>query len=288
MRTEQEMFDLILQYAQQDENIRVVVLNGSRANPNIQGDFFQDFDIVFYARDPSALIRNQALILYFGEMMILQLPDEMGVAEFSGDERYAYLMQFLDGNRIDLSICPMNQLEANLAADSLTVILLDKDGRVKKLPPPSEQSYLPKKPTPKMFEDCCNEFWWLNPYTAKGLWRGELIYAKYALDNLMRGELMKMLEWYFGIRTGFSRAMGKQGKFLPEVLDRSEWDMLGKTYADFDSRNIWISLLMMGDLFRKVASLVADYFGFSYPLEEDQRVTAFLHQVRESGQYCQL
>ena len=33
MRSEQEMLDLILNFAKNDENIRAVLLNGSRANP---------------------------------------------------------------------------------------------------------------------------------------------------------------------------------------------------------------------------------------------------------------
>ena len=34
MRSEQEMFDLILSFAKEEERVRAVVLNGSRANPN--------------------------------------------------------------------------------------------------------------------------------------------------------------------------------------------------------------------------------------------------------------
>ena len=38
MRSEKEMYDLILGYANADENIRAVILNGSRANPNRKPD----------------------------------------------------------------------------------------------------------------------------------------------------------------------------------------------------------------------------------------------------------
>ena len=43
MRSEKEMYDLILGYANADENIRAVILNGSRANPNRKPDPFNDF-----------------------------------------------------------------------------------------------------------------------------------------------------------------------------------------------------------------------------------------------------
>jgi len=190
-------------------------------------------------------------------------------------------MQFLDGNRIDLSICDLEKLDDSIAGDSLTKVLLDKDGRVRNLPPASELDYLPKKPTRKQFDDCCNEFWWLNPYVAKGLWRGELIYAKFHLDCLMRNELMKMLEWYFGVKTGYAKAMGKQGKHIGAVLEKSEWQMLQATYSDADFNHIWKALLGMGELFRKVSQEVAQNFGFWYPEDDDQKVSQFIQTIRD-------
>ena len=47
MRTEQEMFELILNTAKADERIRAVYMNGSRTNVNVPKDIFQDYDIVY-------------------------------------------------------------------------------------------------------------------------------------------------------------------------------------------------------------------------------------------------
>ena len=77
MRSEQEMFDLILSTARADPRIRGVVLNGSRANPNAPHDFFQDFDIVYLVTDLAPFTSNLEWIHRFGELMILQLPDDM-------------------------------------------------------------------------------------------------------------------------------------------------------------------------------------------------------------------
>ena len=81
------------------------------------------------------------------------------------------------------------------------MLLLDKDGSVPPFPPPDESSYLPQPPSAKAYFDCCNEFWWVCPYAAKGLWRKEILYAKYMLDPVMRDELTKMLRWYIGVQT---------------------------------------------------------------------------------------
>jgi len=202
MRSEQEMLDLILNTALEDERIRVVVMNGSRANPNAPRDIFQDFDIVYLVTDPSPFIRNLKWIHRFGELMILQLPDDMQDPPPDQQAGYGYLMQFADGNRIDLGIYPLSSL-GELLKDSLTVVLLDKDGRIGDIPPMSESGYLPQPPTAKQFSDCCNEFWWVCPYVAKGLWREQILYARYMLDEVVRPELMKMLAWYIGAQTGF-------------------------------------------------------------------------------------
>ena len=51
MRSDKEMFDLILNVARNDDDIRAVIMNGSRVNPNVKKDPFQDFDIVYFVRD---------------------------------------------------------------------------------------------------------------------------------------------------------------------------------------------------------------------------------------------
>ena len=52
MRSEREMYQLILGYAQQDPRVRGVILNGSRANPTAKLDQFRDYDIcLLYTSD---------------------------------------------------------------------------------------------------------------------------------------------------------------------------------------------------------------------------------------------
>jgi aminoglycoside 6-adenylyltransferase len=118
--------------------------------------------------------------------MILQMPEDMQDPPPNEDCGFGYLMQFTDGNRIDLGINPLAKLNEP-GKDSLSLLLLDKDGIVGPLPPASERDYLPKPPTAKAFSDCCNEFWWVCPYVAKGLWREEIIYAKHMLDQVAQG-----------------------------------------------------------------------------------------------------
>ena len=186
-------------------------------------------------------------------------------------------MQFTDGNRIDLGFLPISRLY-ELENDSLTIVLLDKDQCIKPFPPANDRDYLPKPPTAKQFFDCCNEFWWVSPYVAKGLWRREFTYAR-NVQEYVRSQLERMLTWYFGLRTQFSVAPGKLGKYLEKYLEPEVWEMLLKTYADGDYERTWQAHFMLGKLFRTIAIPVAEHYGYEYPYGDDERVSAYLEHI---------
>jgi aminoglycoside 6-adenylyltransferase len=279
MRSEQEMYDLILNIARKDERVRAVILNGSRANPNAPRDSFQDFDIVYIVTEVESYKNDPGWIKLFGTLMILQMPDDMQDPPPESGDSYATMMQFTDGNRIDLTLYPLAKIK-ELGKDSLSVLLLDKDGIIEPFAPANESDYLPKPPSGKQYVDCCNEFWWVCPYVAKGLWREEITYAKSMLDQVVREQLMKMLTWQIGIKTRFSRNPGKMGKYFKQYLDPGEWDLLQKTYSDATLEHTWEALFAMGELFRAAAKFVGRHFQYEYPSGDDRRVSAHLEHVR--------
>ena len=137
-------------------------------------------------------------------------------------------------------------------------------------------------PTEKQFQDCCNEFWWVTPYVAKGLWRGELTYAKCMLEDVVIHEqLLKMLTWYFGIKTGFQKAPGKLGKYIKEDIEPEMWTELENTYSDSNFENIWEALFTAGRLFRCMAKDVALSFGFEYPQQDDDNVSQYIRRIKD-------
>jgi len=279
MRNEQEMLDLIINTAQSDDRIRAVIMSGSRADPGVQRDVLQDFDIAYLVTDVASFTEDHSWINRFGEIMILQMPEAMGDPPPMNDGRFVYLMQFTDGNRIDLTLFPVAKLR-EFKRDSLSLLLLDKDGILGPFPPPSQSDYLPTPPTAKAFFDCCNEFWWVCCNVAKGLWREEIIYAKYMLDRFVRYQLMKMVTWYVGMKTQFAYNPGKFGKYLKQYLEPELWEMLLKTYSDADYEHTWEALFTMCELFRTTAVRVAAHCGLEYPYGDDERVSAHLRHVR--------
>ena len=76
MRSESEMYNLILEIAKNDVRIKAVYMNGSRTNENVPKDIFQDYDIVYVVEDTCSFIEDKDWIKVFGEILYMQYPDE--------------------------------------------------------------------------------------------------------------------------------------------------------------------------------------------------------------------
>lgn len=280
MRTEREMMEMILSVAKNMENVRAVAMNGSRTNPHIKPDRMQDFDVVYLVRDMQPLVSDKTWVDCFGERVIMQTPEDMDLFPPSLDGRYTFLMQFVDGNRLDLMLVPLEQAQHYIHEDSLTRVLMDKDGLFPPLPPPDDTDYRVKRPVQKDFDDCCNEFWWLSTYVAKGLWRGEILYATSML-NIVRDMLLLMLDWYMGAQTNFTRSAGKCHKFLPQYLPGKWVQRLLATYGLPSIEQIWQALFEAYALFGEAACVVARMLDFTFDAAGGERVYAYLKWVQE-------
>lgn len=283
MRSEQTMFGLILGFAREDERIRAVYLNGSRANPNAPRDILQDYDIVYVVTDIQPYREDKGWIAQFGEIAVMQEPDSSALFDdgFDPNQRYAFLMQFVDGVRIDLVFQSISFAKTAYLQDKLTLPLLDKDALLPPLPPPTDEDYRIRRPSEAQYQSCCNEFHWVSTYIAKGLWRGELLYALEHWDQCVRPMLLKMLEWVAGCSTDFTVNVGKCGKYLERYLPGDLWDGLLATYPPAEPEAMWQALFAMTALFDRAAELVGASLGFCYDWEESQRTRKYLEMVRQ-------
>ncbi len=279
MRSEKEMMDLILGVAGQDERVRGVYMNGSRTNPNAPHDIFQDYDIVYAVKETASFIADESWIDVFGKRLYMQMPDKMDAMsgmETNAANSYAYLMQFADGNRMDLTVMKLEYAVKNMKEDKLCVVLLDKDGVLPEIPAPSDECHWVKKPTAEEYFCCCNEFWWMQNSVGKGLWRREMTYAMDMMNLYIRPQLIKMLSWYVGMQEDFSCSVGKSGKYLHRYLSGEEYGRLMLTYPNSDRECVWKAVYGMCSLFDETARKVGDGLGYPYDGEEAQGSRLFL------------
>ena len=281
MRIEEEMINQILNIANNDSRIMAVYMNGSRTNKNVPRDIFQDYDIVYVVKETKSFIEDKNWINKFGEIAYMQYPDEHPDFPSDKDNFYGWLMQFSDGNRIDLHVETVVHAKEHILDDKLCKILLDKDNILPKMPEATDQQYWVKKPTIEQFLACYNEFWWCSNNLAKGLWRGEITYVQDMANFVVRKQLEKMLSWKIGVLTDFSVSVGKSGKYMYKWLDEIEYEEYLRTYFTGSIKEAWKSIFIMCDLFAEVTNWTANKLGYDYNEEEGEAAFNYLRKVRE-------
>ncbi|NET32110.1 MAG: aminoglycoside 6-adenylyltransferase [Cyanothece sp. SIO1E1] len=284
MRTEEEIVSLLLSTATEDDRIRAVILSGSRSNPNIEKDSFQDFDVIYFVSELKSYRDKPGWINLFGERIAMQMPNSMNIDKQdvnSEKEEITYLMLFKDLNRIDLKLAPIELRDTY--KDSLNRVLLDKDHLFDSSIEPNDSDYQTTKPSQKEFSDCCNEFWWVSTYVAKGLARNEPFYAKAMLENPVRNMFMRLLAWHTASQHGFFINLGAQNRFLKTYISPELWTKILATYPDAQIQNIWNSLFEMTSIFHELAGKLSKKLELDYNLEEASNVMQYHDQVRRTN-----
>ena len=282
MRSEKQIFDTILNFADADERIRMVTLEGSRTNINIAPDDFQDFDITFFVTDIQSFTADDEWLNVFGERLIMQKPEDMEL--FPAEEKgFSYLMLFWDDVKIDLTLLPLDLIDEYFTWDKLVKLLLDKDNRIALSPVPTDIDYHLQRPTEQMFDDCCNEFWNTVPYVVKGLCRKEILFAIDHMNDIVRKELLRMISWMVGIERGFHFSLGKNYKFLNRYLPEELWNRLMATYRMDSYQQMWDSLEQCMALFREVSSQAVQRLGYLYP-PYDEKISEYVIRHKYSAE----
>ncbi len=279
MRTEQEMFDLILNIAIVDERIRAVYMNGSRANPNAKKDIFQDYDIVYVVTETKSFRDEKAWIDQFGERLYMQYPEENSYYQSDVENCYGWLIQFADGNRLDIHVCTLKHVLKDIKGDRLCKILLDKDKCLPDMPEPTDEDYWINKPTEIQYLNTCNEFWWCLNNVAKGLWREEVPYVMDMINYVVRPQLIRLLEWKIGFETNFTVSTGKSAKYMYKWLEEETWNAFLKTYSSGAVKDIWEAVFIMCDLFDVSAKQVSRIMNIKYNEIEANNSLKFLMDV---------
>ncbi len=275
------MYQLILETAEKDKRILAVYMNGSRTNENVPKDIFQDYDIVFVVSETAEFIKDKEWIQQFGEILYMQYPDESPDYPSDKENFYGWLIQFADGNRLDLHVETVKHVREHIGDDKLCKILLDKNAILPDVYESTDKDYWVKKLTKEQYLCVCNEFWWCLNNVAKGLWREEMLYVQDMVNYHVRKQLEKMLSWKVGTLTNFSVSIGKSGKYMHRWINKQEWEIYLYTYFTGRISEAWEAVMTMCDLFEQVALYVGDKLEYQYNELEGKNARSFLEHVRQ-------
>ncbi len=273
----------IIDFAKRDDRVRAAVLTGSRANPLIEPDAYQDFDVIFIVQQISEFIADKSWLDYFGRPHLQQFPDDMNLGNDWPNDKHSYtiLTVFEDGSRFDSTLFPKEYFKNEFTNDSLAVVLVDKDQLFEKIADSSDKDYHIKKPSFVEFSEVCNEFWWCCPNVAKALKRGQILYAKHQLEVIVRPMFMQVLNWKIGIDTQFSISTGKFGSHAKPYLSDTLFTEVLKTYADSNLKANWKALHHMMQLFKSLQRFCAEHFEYDFNEIEAENSIQFTKKIEE-------
>ncbi|WP_058829094.1 aminoglycoside 6-adenylyltransferase [Paenibacillus polymyxa] len=282
MRSEPEMMNMLVKFAMNDKRIRLVTMEGSRTNFNVPPDSFQDYDISYFVTNMDSFKESDQWLNVFGDRLMMQKPEDMELFPSELGNWFSYIILFEDGNKLDLTLIPVNEVEDYfMNSDGLVEVLLDKDVLIQEEVIANDHQYWIKKPTAREFDDCCNEFWMVSTYIVKGLARKEILFAIDHLNEIARPNLLRMMAWKIGSEQGYIFSVGKNYKFINQYLPNEDWESLLSTYSENGYREMWQSLLTCYSLFRTYAKAVASSLKYEYP-EYDEAVTRYTVNIYNS------
>jgi aminoglycoside 6-adenylyltransferase len=265
-------------------DIRAMILTSTRARPERPVDILSDYDLILAVADVEHFAQDDAWLAAYGSPMV-RWGDQ---SERCGLTTYFRGVVYADYVKIDYSIWPVRLLERIAAEatlpDQLDVgyrVLLDKDGRTANWQLPSHRAHIPAKPSEASYLALIVEFWWSTTYVAKSLWRGELVFARWCLDQEIKLDTMRrMLEWRIEVDHNWALKPGIYGRGLEQLLPKDIWSDFAGTYVGLAIDDNWAALFRTIALFRRVARDVGVVLGYAYPQALDDQVSAYLDAVR--------
>ena len=275
----------IVHWCNASDLVRAAILTSTYAVASAAVDKFSDLDVILVLTDIRPLCDERRWLSDFGDVLAAwRDPDALTLHP----PRTCWVTQYADGGKIDFTLWPVELLRQVAHYPSLPNqldvgyrVLIDKDRLTNGLKPASHRAHIPTVPSRAEFVALVEEFFLESTYVAKHLWRDDLMPAKFSLDHVMKqGALRTFFEWRIEIQHDWSLKPGAAGKGLKKFLPPDTYCSFEQTYVGPGIEENWTALFNTAALFRKIAVEVGDHLGYQYPRDVDDRVTAYLLQVR--------
>ena len=270
MRTEKEIFETVLDYAEKNESVRAVI----RTNllPKRAYDYY---NFCFVADDPEKY-NSDIFENCFGERILLYRGDR-NYPELFPDNTKAHLMVFGDGTTIAINVMGKDaflarynreQVHDNVWIGDTYLKILDKDNMLPEIERLDEkQTWFGGAPSEEEFSGTSSEFWWVLKTFAEYTLRKELPSAMFYLNVAVRDLLNRMIRWYLFLQTGQPVDMGILDCNMEKLLGRELFSLYKETYPTADYEQIWKAFDAVVKLWTAISKDVAKRCGYAYPTD---------------------
>jgi aminoglycoside 6-adenylyltransferase len=271
-----------LAWAQTRDDLRAILMLGSRARAERPADEWSDLDLVLVTTDPRLYLNDTAWLEHLGHPL-LTFREQTGTGE--GTERRTLFEGGLDVDFVPIPVELMRQIASGMwPADVVATIrrgmrvLLDKDGLTVGLPqpPPEEPAALP---TAEHFSELVADFWYHALWTAKKLRRGELWTAHECCDAYMKWQILSLIEWHAHATRGPQFDTWHKGRFLEQWADPRAVEGMRSAFGRHDATDVHRALLATMELFGWLGRETAQALGLTYSEQAETAVIALVHKA---------
>ena len=285
MKVREEKLEQIIHWAENNPDIRAVLLTSSLVNPYAPVDDFSDLDVELVFGNRASYESGNEWIRLFGEPISMIEEDDRVF-----DGRHAMKMVlYKDHVKVDFKLYQVAEFIEEIKEENLPEdwdvgykVLVDKDDLTKNLKPPTYQSIMIQKPKEKEFQQLMNDFWWDTTYVAKCLKRGDIFYAKFMSENILRTDyLVPLIEWHIaGNHEWNNITTNKHGRLFKKYLSADLWNKVEKTFSGSNIEENWNALFAYADLVHELGTSLAEKLHFIYPSKLEDDIRNYLKNVK--------
>ena len=254
----------IADWGRSRDDVRAVLVVGSRARTEAPADRWSDLDAVLFVDEPERLAEDASWVSEFGSPVLTFLePTAIG-------ERVERRVLYEGGEDVDFPLVEASTWR-ELSSEARGVLsrgyrlLHDELGLEAELAKLTAPAAAPP-PTQADFDQLAADFWYHALWTARKLRRGEVFTALDCLDGYLKARLVTLLEWH-------ARALDPEvdtwhgGRFLERWADPGALAALENAYAHYDLRDVARALWATIDLWQGLEEEVARRLGLEVMLD---------------------
>ncbi|AZA79370.1 AadS family aminoglycoside 6-adenylyltransferase [Chryseobacterium sp. G0186] len=285
MKTREEKLKQIIQWAEENSDIRAVLLTSSLVNPYAPIDDFSDLDVELVFENRKEYEAHNEWVRLFGDPISMIEEDD---TVFDGKHAMKMVL-YKDHVKVDFKLYQVSEFRKEVQEEKLPEdwdvgykVLIDKDELTRDLKSPTYQSVMIHQPTEQKFQQLLNDFWWDTTYVAKCLKRGDIFYSKFMSENILRTDyLVPLIEWHIaGLHDWKNVTTNKHGRLFKKYLSTDLWNRVEATFSGSDMEENWNALFVCADLVHDLGTGLAEKLHFTYPVQLEKDIRNYLAEVK--------
>jgi aminoglycoside 6-adenylyltransferase len=231
-------------WAQQEKNVRCVLILGSQVRQDFEGDEWSDLDVLLLVDSPDVFRQTNTWLAFLGEILCEMV--EEAYLDWIQLTWYTKRILLTDNRAIDFSIMPYERIEdvlslnAEIHANGYQVIYDAGPDWV--LPRIEATLAVPNQDVPKVPTE--DELWQTTQillfqliFASKKLKRKELWVAVSCINQQVSHQLLELIEFHTASVVGAPQRIRYEGRFLEQRMASPLVERLDRCFAKYDTQD---------------------------------------------------